>query len=616
MLCAAAFAPLVAAGAGLSGAGPAGIAGIELLSSVGGNVLSGIVAGVLERMRSRDRRDSSAPPGEATETGDVETSGPEPVGTAARQRAEAEIAREIGGVLVAGGASAKALTAEIAGVLAEIDVGRAMLQAAIETGSEGVRAEVIAAVGVLGEGYAELGFLVADVARAAVEIQASLDDQGANVRVIVEQNLRQSTEIRLARRDLAVIERRTRNGPGEMDGGRETRWAGGCPYRGLLPFGESDADVFCGRERLTAEQAVRVAGRVSGGGLVMVTGASGAGKSSLLRAGLLPALTRGVLVHGSEEWPRMVITPGRDPLAELAIGLAALSGGDAVAFRDGLLRRPAQSHLAVRQALAADAARRDGELMSAGGTKRLVLIVDQFEQVFTLHPGMEGEPARQAFIAALHASACPAEPGDDPSALVVIGVRGDFCDRCAAYPELVCALQEGQFVVGPMTEPDLRLAITGPADEAGLRIGDALTDTIIGDLRTPGSTAEVGVLPLLSQAMLLTWENRDGNRLTSRGYGQAGGIRLAVGASADAVYDSLSAEQQALAQELLVSMTVVGRDGRLSRRPVNRADLYAGHPDTGRLLSQVRVKRPRSEGPALTETPIGRGTPPGLSPTS
>ena len=98
-----------------------------------------------------------------------------------------------------------------------------------------------------------------------------------------------------------------------------------------------------------------------------------------------------------------------------------------------------------------------------------MLIVDQFEQVFTLNPGPGGEAARQAFITALCAAATnPVGPRQEPPALVVIAVRGDFWDRCAAYPELAGALQDGQFVVGPMTESELRLAITGPADAAGL----------------------------------------------------------------------------------------------------------------------------------------------------
>ena len=282
----------------------------------------------------------------------------------------------------------------------------------------------------------------------------------------------------------------------------------GCPYRGLLPFGESDAAVFYGRERLAAELAVRLAARAASGGLVVVTGASESGKSSLLRAGLLPILARGQQLPGSERWPRIVMTPTKDPLTELAARLAAVGGPDALAVRDGLARHPDQAHVAIWSAvLAAAAARLEEQPAAADGVARLVLIVDQFEQVFTLNPDLGGEAARQAFITALcSAAASPAGPGQVPPALVVIAVRGDFWDRCAAVPELVGALQDGQFVVGPMTESELRVAITGPAEAAGLRIDPALTDTILGDLRVACGDRSAGVLPLLSQAMALTWE--------------------------------------------------------------------------------------------------------------
>jgi hypothetical protein len=165
---------------------------------------------------------------------------------------------------------------------------------------------------------------------------------------------------------------------------------------------------------------------------------------------------------------------------------------------------------------------------------------------------------------------------------VILAVRGDYWDQCAAYPQLARALQESSFVVGPMTEIELRLAITGPAGAAGLRIEDALTDAILSDLRSAGGAAAPGALPLLSQAMLLTWENRDGSQLTSRGYSQAGGIASAVQTSADAIYDALPAGQQRLAREVLTRMTAASGDGRVTRRAVTRADLYAGHPGTGR----------------------------------
>jgi WD40 repeat protein len=555
LVCASAISPLFAAVAGL---GAAAIAGSGVLSSVGGGVLSGIITEALDRVRSKGKPDASGPAG-----------------------LEGEIAGEIGRVLAAGGADAHALRAEIAGVLEEIDAGGTMLRAAVEQGNDRVRGDVIAAIGVLGADFAEMGFLIKDVARAAAEIQKTLDVQGANVRVVIEQNERQSADIRLVREDVAVIALQAGAGvlTGAAGDGGGPRWVRGCPYRGLLPFEETDAEVFYGRERLTAELTVRLAARVTRGGLVVVTGASGAGKSSLLRAGLVPKLAQGRQVPGSEHWPRIAMTPTKDPLTELAARLAALGGADTIAVRDGLAQHPGQADLAVRQAVLADGTRR-GSPMSGDSAARLVLVVDQFEQVFTLSPGPGGEAERQAFITALCAAAGnPAGPEQKPPALVVIAVRGDFWDRCAAYPELAGALQEGQFVVGPMTESDLRRAITGPADAAGLRIDPALTDTILADLRAAGGDETAGVLPLLSQAMSLTWDKREGDRLTSHGYGQAGGVSHAVQTSADNVYDALTAGQQTLAREILRRMTVASRDGRLTRRPVTRTDLYTGHPE-------------------------------------
>jgi transcriptional regulator with XRE-family HTH domain len=362
-------------------------------------------------------------------------------------------------------------------------------------------------------------------------------------------------------------------------GQRGARGMRGCPYRGLLPFGESDADVFYGRERLAAELAARAAD----GGLVVVTGASGAGKSSLLRAGLLPILAQGRQIPGSDRWPRIVMTPTKDPLTELAARLAALGGPDALAVRDGLARHPDQADLAIRSAVLAAAVRDAEPSTPDDSVARLVLIVDQFEQVFTLNPEPGGEATRQAFITALCSAATnPVGSGLEPPALVVIAVRGDFWDRCAAVPELVSPLQDGQFVVGPMTESELRVAITGPAEAAGLRIDPALTDTILGDLRAAGADRSAGVLPLLSQAMALTWEQREGDRLTSHGYAQAGGVSHAVQTGADRVYDTLSAGQQAVARDVLRSMTVASRDGTLARRPASREDLYTGLPDAAR----------------------------------
>jgi WD40 repeat protein len=571
LLCASAFGPLIVAGAG--GAGAAVVAGIEVLSSVGSGALAGVIMGAIDRLRDHPGRQSPS------------------------AGIEGLLASEIGKVLAAGGADASALRADIGAVLGEVDLVGAVLREAIESGNEQLRNGLIMAVTALGADFAELGFLIGDLSAAAADIQKGIDEQRAAARVIIEQNAGQAAEIRRAREELAVIERRTRasarRSTAQLD--RGPRWDG-CPYRGLLPFREADADVFYGRERLTTDLAVKVAGQLDNGGLLVVTGASGAGKSSLLRAGLLPALARGLQVQDSESWPRLIMTPTQEPLIELATQLAALGGSDVHLVRSGLTANPDQAHLLARQAVLADASRTGRAPAGVYDNLRLVLIVDQFEQLFTLNTDPMREAERQGFITALSAMAGrPADIEAQPSALIVIAVRGDFLDRCAGYAELAAAMQDSQFVVGPMTDSDLRLAITGPADTAGLHLEAALTETILGDLRTAGTSAPAGILPLLSQAMLLTWGNRDDNRLTLHGYGESGGVSRAVQTSADAVYEDLPADGQILAREILCSMTAVGRDGRVARRPVARSVLGmlpgAGQFRADAVLERFAAKR-------------------------
>lgn len=526
LVCAGALAPLLAVGAGVTGT--VAVAGVGVLSSVGSGVLGEVIIGAIDRLRPRRGQDPLS-----------------------QADLEGEIARQLEQGLIRQDAAARGLRAEIATLLAGIDAGGLVLRTAIESGNERIRTDVIAALGTLSAGFTELHFLLTDVRQSAADIQQRLDEQAAEVRVVIQQNAQQSTDIRLARAELAAL--RTSRPATATPGSLPAQPGDGCPYRGLLPFGEDDADVFYGRERVTAELAVLVSDQATRGGVLVVTGASGAGKSSLLRAGLMPALAQGVQVTGSASWLRTVLTPAGDPLTELAAHLAALGGSDTSTIRDGLAKRPDQAHLAVHQAVLASqyqAGRAPG-----AATARLVLVVDQFEQAFTLTPQLAGEASRQAFITALQAAASnPAGPAGLSPALVIIVVRGDFCDRCAAYPELAHSLQHSQFVVSGMSEPELRLAITGPAQAAGLHVDADLTDLIMADLRARYRDGAAGALPLLSQAMLRTWANREGDRLTTRGYGLAGGVSGAVQASADGVYRDLAPSQQRLAREIFRSL--------------------------------------------------------------
>ena len=560
VLCAAAFGPVLAAATGVTGA--VAVASIGVLGSAGSGVLSDVLIRAADRLRSLNQ---TAKPAEGL---------------------EAEIAQQIERILDAGGETAQALRADIAAVLRQINASEIILLEAIETGNEDAIREVLAVADQISAGFGEMGFLLRGLAKTAREIQDNLGKQRAENRVTSNLIHQQLTASGLALELMTVIELRTRN---LISGGTGApsnlpRWVHGPPYLGLVPYDESHAQVFYGRERMTAELAVKLTET----GFVVVTGASGAGKSSLLRAGLVPALARGKLVPGSGRWLCKVITPTEDPLTELAAHIAALDGSDFREIRKRLAETPDQAHVIFRQAIVAGATRGGGHqtLYDIG---RMILIVDQFEQVFTAVPHDGSTAERHAYITALCAAATrPTGPNGKPPALVVLAVRGDFWDRCAAHPELSAALDEGQFVVGPMTDSDMRLAITGPAEAAGLHIEDALADVILSELRTTGQTTSAGVLPLLSQAMLLTWENREGSRLTSRGYRQAGGVAHAVQISADAVYDVLPSVQQTLAREMLRKMIVIGSDQRLGRRRLSTSDLHAGYSDTeSRQLDEV-----------------------------
>lgn len=544
LLCAAAFGPTLTEAAELGGAAAA--ARIGVLSAVGASALGEVLAQALDRARS-------ANPAADLSRGDVQR----------------EIARGVRETLSAGDQRADQVRSDVAMVLREIDAGGTVFRAAIEAGDEELEHEVLAAVEAVSAEFGELEFLLADLARAAGEIQDSLGGQSTELRAAAEQVARQSADVRVIREELAVFEQRTRQwvpGTARPDQGGP-RWTDGCPYRGLLSYEPAHEAVFFGRDRLTAT----LAGTLAQAGLVLVTGASGAGKTSLLHAGLMPALARGVQIPGSSSWLRIGMTPGTRPLTELSNRLAQVDKRDPAVVRKGLADVPADAHLMI------------GEIVEANRATRLVLVVDQFEEIFTA-ADEEGTRERAAFIDVLHAAATrSAGPGREPPALVVIAVRGDHWDRCAAYPGLVRAMQRDQVVVGPMTDAELRQVVTGPARAGGLTIEPGLVEAILTDLRsaTDGGQGGPGVLPLLSQALTLTWEHRDGAQLTARGYQDAGnraGIARAIEATAEAAYGGLAEAQQVMAREALRRMTAVGPDRRPVRRAVTRHELHSGRP--------------------------------------
>ncbi|WP_433272108.1 hypothetical protein ACQPZF_15390 [Actinosynnema sp. CS-041913] len=316
------------------------------------------------------------------------------------------------------------------------------------------------------------------------------------------------------------------------------------PYVGLAAFQREDAELFFGREELVDDVLRRLARQR----LVGLFGASGSGKSSVLRAGVLPRLDQALL-----------ITPGARPLEECAIGLAHLLGDSAsrlhaelVADRRGLLRL-------IRHAAADDG---------------FVLVVDQFEEVFTLCADDE----RARFLDALLAVA----QDEHSLSRVLIGVRADFYGHCADHPGLVEALRDGQVAVGPMTPAQRRLAITGPAAKSGLIVESALVTELVA--RTDGA----GVLPLLSHALLETWLRRRGNTLTLAGFQAAGGIDGALAQTAEAVYTGLTESGREPAKNLLLRLIAPGEGTEDTKRRIARTELDA---DTDEVLDRLAAAR-------------------------
>jgi len=326
------------------------------------------------------------------------------------------------------------------------------------------------------------------------------------------------------------------------------------PYRGLKSFQPEDAEWFYGRRRLTDVLLENLRDGYARGGLLAVVGPSGSGKSSLLRAGLIPELRSGALgIPGSGDWPLILFTPGARPARHLAGQLAAVAGD-------------AQD-------------------------QRVVVVVDQFEEIFT---SCEDESERLAFIRALCAAAGQER---EPAALVVIGFRADFYPHALQYPELVSALQSRQVLVGPMTEEELRSAITGPARHAGLDIDDGLVEVLLRDLAPAASRQEppvahdAGALPLLSHALLATWERSGGGRLTVADYRDSGGISGAVAASAEEVYAGLTPVEQDLARRMFTRLVHVSDAAASTRRRVPASELVQLHAGAQPVLDAFIEKR-------------------------
>ncbi|MFE0591666.1 hypothetical protein [Micromonospora echinospora] len=548
LLVAGAVVPVVAAG---TVAGPVLLAGAGVLGSVGANVLTDVLTRLTERLRADGGQ-------------------PDPV------RLQRALAERIEAAFASQDEESRKLRTEAAALLGRVGAIEVALRTAVELGDRELQHALAESLSRLSGEFGEFGFVLAAVRDSVWQIEQELRGIREHGRAEQERSRELALSVRRILDTVERVEARTRV-PGTSDAGPAARWSGN-PYLGLSPFDERHAEVFYGRRELVAGLLQRLVEQLEVGGPLLVIGASGAGKSSLLRAGLLPRLAAGRLAAGSAAWPRRVFTPTASPLRELALHLADLAGLDAGSVLRSLREDPDRAALIAAQALRAAGADR----------ARLVLVVDQFEELFTLAADAAGaEPDRRAFVRALEAMAGPS-PGsaEAPSALVVLAVRADFLDPLMAAAGLRDAVQQGPFTVGPMSESELAAAIAGPAAEAGVTVAPELLDAVLHDLRGAGGF-DIGVLPLLSEAMRVTWEHREGDRLTVLGYRRAGGVSEAVQTSAEAVYGRLDDDLRATARQVFTCLTVPTRDGRLARRRLDRADLHRLCGGTGRVDTVV-----------------------------
>ncbi|MGX1776730.1 nSTAND1 domain-containing NTPase [Nocardia brasiliensis] len=318
-----------------------------------------------------------------------------------------------------------------------------------------------------------------------------------------------------------------------------------CPYLGLAAFDTTDSGWFFGREQTNAELLDGAAAALGNRKPLALVGPSGAGKSSLLRAGLLAALGANAL-PGSAAWPALYMTPTTTPDIEFTERAALLPGID--------LDNPVQ---------------------------QIIVVIDQLEEVFTL---CENEAERSAFLARVCAVAATGR------ALVVLGLRADFYDRCLSYPVLLEALRFNQVTVGPLTVAELRAAITCPAEVAELRLEPGLVDLLLADIgaREHGVN-DVGALPLLSHALLETWQQREDTTLTVAGYRRTGGIANAVAQTAEQAYCSMVPTVREAARRLFLRLVRVGEHQHDTRRPVEREPLLRAVSDRAETEQALQV---------------------------
>jgi WD40 repeat protein/DNA-binding SARP family transcriptional activator/tRNA A-37 threonylcarbamoyl transferase component Bud32 len=314
------------------------------------------------------------------------------------------------------------------------------------------------------------------------------------------------------------------------------------PYKGLHPFTEADAADFFGRAQLVDELIAAMAQRR----LVAVVGPSGIGKSSVVRAGLVPALRSGALA-GSDQWLITDMVPGADPFEEMASALLRVAAHRPADLAAQLTADP-EGVIALL-----------GDMLPPGS--RLLVVVDQFEELFT-HTTDEG--TRRRFLALIESLT----PNPHSPARVVLTMRADFLDRPLRYPGFGDLLGDGLVTVSSPSEEELAAAIRRPAEAVGVAFQPGLVEQILADVAD-----QSGALPLLQYALTELFAQRSGDLLTLADYQSSGGVLGALGRRADELYGQLDHQGQTATRQVFLRLVTVDEAAQDTRRRVPKREL-------------------------------------------
>jgi len=331
------------------------------------------------------------------------------------------------------------------------------------------------------------------------------------------------------------------------------------PFKGLRPFVEADAEDFFGRAALIERLVARLREDVEGSRFLAVVGPSGSGKSSAVRAGLVPALRDGALA-GSAEWFYVEMAPGAHPLEELEAALLRVAARSSVSLLEVLEGDEHGLADAVRQALPPGA--------------ELVLVIDQLEEVFTL---VEDEAERRRFLDGVRVAVT--EP--DAPVRIVTTLRADFYDRPLAYRGFAELVRQRTEPVVPLSPEELERAIAGPAENVGVAVDPALIAQMVVDV-----AEQPGALPLMQYALTELFELRSDGVLSAQAYREIGGVAGALARRAEQLFDSMNATGQKAAEQLFLRLVALGEGAEDTRRRVSRSELDRMGVD-GRALEAV-----------------------------